>query len=152
MWFASVPTSIGTTTQIFTIFEIGLHKRVFIITLDMIKLQKYPYTINIPYRIVPQGWPPNCYFVPPPPQQKRICMKGKWLSYMPQQSLSWRIFTSLKKINHGFKTPPRAIGQGISHLAFGDINQVQAVLEFLCGNRLCQHVRCILKSMNPLEQ
>ena len=48
-WFGSVPTSIGMTAQNFTITEIGLHRRVFIITLDMIKLQKYPYTLNIHY-------------------------------------------------------------------------------------------------------
>ena len=34
--------------KLFTIIKIGLHMRVFIITLDMIKLQKYPYTLNIP--------------------------------------------------------------------------------------------------------
>ena len=38
------------TAQTFTINEIGLHRRVFIITLDMIKLQKYSYTVNISYR------------------------------------------------------------------------------------------------------
>ena len=36
--------------QTFTITKIGLHRRVFIITLDMTKLQKYPYTLNISYR------------------------------------------------------------------------------------------------------
>ena len=33
--------------KLFTIIKIGLHMRVFIITLDMIKLQKCPYTLNI---------------------------------------------------------------------------------------------------------
>ena len=41
-WFGNVPTSMGTMTQNFNIFEIGLHRRVFIITIDMIKLRKYP--------------------------------------------------------------------------------------------------------------
>ena len=35
--------------KLFTIIETGLHKRVFIITLDITKLQKYPYTLNIMY-------------------------------------------------------------------------------------------------------
>ena len=48
-WFGSVPTSTGTSTQNFTITKIGLHRRVFIITLDITKLHKYPYTLNIPY-------------------------------------------------------------------------------------------------------
>ena len=38
--------------EFFTITEIGLHKRVFIITLDITKLQKYPYNLNIPYYTV----------------------------------------------------------------------------------------------------
>ena len=40
----------GRTAQTFTITKIGLHKRVFIITLNMIKSQKYPYTLNILFR------------------------------------------------------------------------------------------------------
>ena len=36
--------------ELFTIPEIRLHKRVFIITLDITKLQKYLYTLNISYR------------------------------------------------------------------------------------------------------
>ena len=37
-WFDSVPISTGTAAQNFTITEIGLHKRIFIIIPDMIKL------------------------------------------------------------------------------------------------------------------
>ena len=37
-WFGNVLTSIGTTIQNFTITKIELHRRVFIITLIMIKL------------------------------------------------------------------------------------------------------------------
>ena len=44
-----MPTSTRTIAQTFTITEIGLHMRVFAITLDMTKLQNYPYTLNIPY-------------------------------------------------------------------------------------------------------
>ena len=48
-WFGIMSTSTGTMAQNFTITEIGLNrKRVFIITLNIIKLQKY-YTLNIPY-------------------------------------------------------------------------------------------------------
>ena len=36
--------------EFFTITEIGLHKRVFIITLDITKLKKYLYNLNIRYR------------------------------------------------------------------------------------------------------
>ena len=60
----------------------------------------------------------------------------KMSQYKPQQSPPWRIFTSLKKTNHGLKTTPRAIGRGISHLASEDILQVQVVLEIFYGNRL----------------
>ena len=38
MWFDSVPTFTGTVSQNSTITEIGFHRRVFIITLDMTKL------------------------------------------------------------------------------------------------------------------
>ena len=41
MWFGNVPTSMGTVAQTFTITEIWLHRRVFIVILDMTKLQKY---------------------------------------------------------------------------------------------------------------
>ena len=34
----------------FTIIKIGLHRRVFIITMDTTKLHKYLYTLNISYR------------------------------------------------------------------------------------------------------
>ena len=37
-WFDSVPTSTATTTQIFNIIEIGLRRKVFIITMNMTKL------------------------------------------------------------------------------------------------------------------
>ena len=57
-----------------------------------------------------------------------------------------------EETKHGLKTPPWAIGRGISHLASRDINQVQAVLELFRGNRFCQHVCCILESMNLLKQ
>ena len=53
-WFGNVSTSMGTIAQTFTITEIGLHRRVFIITLDMTKLQKYPYTLNTVQRGTPQ--------------------------------------------------------------------------------------------------
>ena len=158
--------------KLFAITEIGLHRRVFIITLDMTKLKKYSYTLNILYRTT---WAsrlnPNLLFRPQltPPQQKRLCMKGKYLlytmlkhlpspsslntSHMPLQSPPRKISTSLKKTNQGLKTPPGAISRGIFHLASRDINQVHlAVLELFCGNRLCQHVCCILRSMNLLEQ
>ena len=35
-----------------SVLSLGLHKRVFIITLDMTKLQKYSYTLNILYSTV----------------------------------------------------------------------------------------------------
>ena len=51
------------------------------ITLDITKIQKYPYTLNIPYRIM--GTSPTAHFMeptppppPPPPKKKRICQKG----------------------------------------------------------------------------
>jgi len=50
------------------------------------------------------------------------------------------------------KTPPGTIGWDVSHLAFGDIIQVQIMLECIYGNRLCQHVCCILRSVSFLKQ
>ena len=160
--------------KLFAITEIGLHRRVFIITLYMTKLQKYSYTLNILYRTTGASrLNPNMLFrpqlTPPPPQQKRLCMKGKYLlytmlkhlpspsslntSHMPLQSPPRQISTSLKKTNQGLKTPPGPISRGIFHLASRDINQVHlVVLELFCCNRLCQHVCCILRSMNLLEQ
>ena len=61
-WFGIVSTSTGTMAQNFTITEIGLNrKRVFIISLNIIKLQKC-YTLNIPYC---GGFAPH-----PPPKVK----------------------------------------------------------------------------------
>ena len=50
--------------------EIRLDKRVFIITLDIIKLQKYPYNLNVPYRIVAPHTKPIIS-----PLTKRRCLK-----------------------------------------------------------------------------
>ena len=51
-----VSTSRGTMAQNSTITEIGLNRKmVFIITLNIIKLQKY-YTLNIPFR---RGFAPH---------------------------------------------------------------------------------------------
>ena len=75
------------------------------------------------------------------------------MSHILQQSPPWRIFTPPlgDKKEKKLVTPPRTIGWAISYLASGDINQVQAMLELLCGNRLCQHVCCILKCVNLLK-
>ena len=42
IWFGNVPASIGSKAQCFTKTEIRLHRRVFIIILNMTKLQKIP--------------------------------------------------------------------------------------------------------------
>ena len=39
----------------------------------------------------------------------------------------------------------------LSFLAPRDICQVQTMLELVCGNKLRQHVRCILRSVNLLK-
>ena len=71
--------------KIFTITEIGLHRRVFIITLDMTKLQKYPCTLNISYR---RGESPTCYLSIP------SCLN---MTYMPEHSL--RVTTQTKVLH-----------------------------------------------------
>ena len=68
--------------KLFTISEIRLHRRIFIITLYMIKLKKYPYTLNMLYH---EGEPPIYY---PPLQHKKLCMKGKCLCLAPHGHLS----------------------------------------------------------------
>ena len=67
MWFGSEPTSIGTTSQTFTIFEIELHKRLFIIVLNITKLQKYPKHMYRTTRVRPYTSNPIISSPPPPP-------------------------------------------------------------------------------------
>ena len=63
-WFVNMSTSMGIATQIFIISKIGLHRMVFIIAPNMTKLQKYPYTMNIPYHVGFAPAPLTYYFVP----------------------------------------------------------------------------------------
>ena len=72
MWFVGVFIFTKMMDQNFIITEIRLYKRVFIITLNMIKLQKYSYTMDIPYH---GGFTPvpSTYYITP---IKRICLKG----------------------------------------------------------------------------
>ena len=44
--------SVHTLVQTFHSHQIRLYRRIFIITLNMNKLQKYSYTLNISYRII----------------------------------------------------------------------------------------------------
>ena len=67
--------------EFFTITEIGLHKRVFIITLDITKLQKYPYDLNILYYIVGASpLNPNLLFCSP---NKEDMLEGQCRCFTP---------------------------------------------------------------------
>jgi hypothetical protein len=81
--------------------------------------------------------------------------KKKTKEYEPfvQQSLpctNIRLFQDKQVLDLNLKL----IGWGcclLSSLAPGDICQVQAMLELVCGNMLHQYVRCILKSVDLLK-
>ena len=75
----------GNNGSNFYYVEIGIHRRIFIITLDTNNSQKYPYTYTIMYRTKEAL---SLYFQPNiSSPTKRICMKGTCCHSIPLRSV-----------------------------------------------------------------